>query len=88
MDVSYQQINAILLKRFGVEIDFSSSSKDLRDLMEHYIDKREALVRDHGNNVVISSAEYVKSHLITEAVRIFLREIAPRRINKIRRKKS
>jgi hypothetical protein len=86
MDVSAHQLNAILKKRFGVEVDFTCSAAELRDLMEHYTSRRELIVEEMGNNAAIVSSEYVKYHLITEAVRIFLREIAPRRINKKRKK--
>ena len=88
MEVTAQQINAILRERFEVEIDFTSSVDELRFLMNHYKDRRESIVEQQGTDAAVRSADYVKSHLITEAVRIFLREIAPRRMNKAKRKRS
>jgi hypothetical protein len=86
MDVSAHQLNAILKKRFGVEVDFTCTAAELRDIMEHYTSRREMIVEEMGNNAAVISAEYVKYHLISEAVRMFLKEIAPRRINKQRKK--
>lgn len=86
MDVRADQINDILRGRFGVEVDFTSTEEELRDLMDHYASRRESIVEQLGNDAAVQSFEYAKSHLITEAVRIYLREIAPRRLNKKRKK--
>jgi len=84
---SYNQINDVLRSRFGVEINFSCNLDDLCDLMEHYVDRRELIVNSMGNDAAIRNADYAKSHLISEAVRMYLREIAPKRLNKTKRKK-
>jgi hypothetical protein len=88
MQVSADKINDILRNRFEVEVDFTCTVDELRDLMGHYINRRESIVESIGNDAAIRSADYVKAHLISEAVRMFLREIAPRRINRTKRKQS
>lgn len=83
-DPSYKlgKINQILRTKYGVEIDYSSP--ELEDSLYEMEDlKRNILAESHFNSYH-ANPHYVKLTLICEALRIYLKEIAPRRI---RRKK-
>lgn len=79
-------LNTALKDRFGIEVDFTADIELLRAIMEHYLDKRNAILAESGSMALVESPDYAKAFLITEAVRMFLREIAPRRMSK--RKKT
>lgn len=73
----------MLNQMYGIQIDWESPEQDLESVLSHYGDKRSAIVAEASN--VNMNAEYTKSVLITEAIRIYLREIAPVRKKKTRR---
>lgn len=81
------KLNAMLKDRFGIEVDFSSDLPYLRAVMEHYSNRRDALLESIGANAPVTSSEYTKSLLIVETIRMYLREIAPRRMRRKAMKK-
>lgn len=78
-------LNERLAHQFGVQIDFASDDDHLRQVLEHYHAKREFILAEHGETGAMIDPNYAKAVLISEAVRMYLREIAPKRI---RRKKK
>lgn len=85
MAVSSNQINEQLLRRFGLSVDFSMPAEDLLDVLRLYEDRCKSIALREGGGAAMQTSDYAKAYLITEAVRVFLREIAPRRMNKKKR---
>lgn len=77
------KISQLLNTMYGIQLDWSCSDEQLRDMMEHYKQKRLSVLAESSN--VNVNPEYTKFVLITEAIRLFLTEIAPKR-RKTRRK--
>ncbi len=86
MPVTSKQVNKALQERFGIEVDFTSNPADLAELFEHYRFRKEQIVLREGGGEAMKTLEFAKAHLICEAIRIFLKEIAPRRMKKKRNK--
>lgn len=78
-------LNERLSHQYGIEVNFSSDVTHLKRVLEHYDTKRAFLLNESGEVFALSNPEYAKAVLISEAVRMYLREIAPKRI---RRKKK
>lgn len=79
-----KRLNEMLQKRFDLQINFAADPDHLREVMEHYDAKREAIL-SHDSDAAFSNPEYTKAVLISEAVKTFLREIAPKRLRKKKR---
>ena len=77
-------LNERLARQFGVSIDLGSDDAHLRHVLEHYTAKREMIIAEQGEVAAMDDPDYAKAVLISETVRLFLREIAPKRT---RRKK-
>jgi len=75
-----EPINRLLESRYGIRVD-SNDADHLVLVMNHYDDRRKLFIRTMGETAYQNS-EYRKSYLISEAARILLREIAPKRIKK------
>ncbi len=71
-----QKLNEALTSQFGIELDFNSSIEHLVGVMSLYDDKKRGLMME-GKDV--TDPDYAKAVLIAEAVRIYLKEIAPKR---------
>jgi uncharacterized FlgJ-related protein len=78
-----KQFNYMLEQLYGLKIDFDASEAHLREVFAHYIERKSLYLKE--NTYGISSPEFSKIVLITEAIRIFLKEIAPKRRKKSRR---
>jgi uncharacterized FlgJ-related protein len=78
-----KQFNQLLERLYGLTIDFDASEDHLRQVFEHYSERKTLYLKEHTYGS--SSAEFSKIVLITEAIRIFLKEIAPKRRKKSRR---
>lgn len=78
-----KKLAEMLNSMFGIEIDFSSPIDHLEFVFNHYEHKKKEL-REKVSNLYQS--EYTKSILITESIKIYLKEIAPVRKRKPRRK--
>lgn len=74
MNDQLDKLNKIINESFGFEIDFNSSPEHLLDVYRHYSDKREALSKE-----MRFDEQYKKAVLVAETVRVYLREIAPKR---------
>lgn len=76
-----KRLNNILKKRFDIDLLVEPLDRDhLESVYEHYRDQR-LLLR---SSLMESSEYYTKAYLISEAARIILREIAPKRRKKRR----
>ncbi len=73
------RLNDQLDQLFGLRIDYDSTNAHLRQVFEHYREMRTALLHYHGIAGLQNNPQYAKAILISEAVRLFLREIAPKR---------
>jgi hypothetical protein len=76
-----QQIVDILVKTYGMSQDAFLDEAAASDALKSY-----EQLRQHALYEGVQSREYTKFVLITEALRIYLYEIAPKRRKTIRRK--
>lgn len=68
---------------YGVKIDFDGNDDaTLQQVMESYGEKKSAILRECGFNSYNGNEEYTKATLIMEAIKIYLVEIAPKRIRR------
>jgi hypothetical protein len=79
------RLNDLLDQLYGLRIDYSNSDEHLRQVCEHYREMRTTLLHEHGIAGLQNNPQYAKAVLISEAVSIYLREIAPKRIRKKRK---
>lgn len=79
-----EPLNKLLESRFGMRIE-AGSFEHLVQVREHYDAKRQRFIETMGEAAALRTPEYAKCVLITEAARLLLREIAPKRVR--RRKK-
>jgi hypothetical protein len=80
------KISSVLQNRFGLKLDFSNP----RALLETFRYCEEFKLNYKKNNNLSESEkslDYTKAFLLSEAIRIVLREIAPKRTMKSRRAK-
>lgn len=78
----FKMLNNMLAEMYGLQIDWNSGDDHLQAVMEHYWEKRSALTEQYYAGSSQDGSEYSKNVLIVEAIRIYLKEIAPRRIKK------
>jgi hypothetical protein len=78
-------LNEHLSRQFGVSVDLASDNDHLRQVLGHYSVKRDFILEHQGEADALQDPDYAKAVLITEMVRMLLREIAPKRS---RRKKK
>lgn len=79
-------LNERLARQYGVSIDFATDDDHLRQVLEHYTGKREMLISLLGEAEAMNDPDYAKAVLISETVRLFLREIAPKRVRRKKKK--
>jgi 2-phospho-L-lactate transferase/gluconeogenesis factor (CofD/UPF0052 family) len=75
-------LNERLSRQFGVSLDLTSDEDHLRRVMEHYDAKRDDMIVLRGQVEAMSDSDYAKAVMISEMVRMLLREIAPKRKKK------
>jgi hypothetical protein len=76
-----EPINSLLESRFGVRVEVGTF-EHLVDVRNLYESKRKVLVATLGEAAAMRNPEYAKAVLISEAVHMVLRELAPKRIRK------
>jgi hypothetical protein len=74
MNSKIKKLNKSLNEQFGIEINFDASRDHLVDVMTHYGEKKKSLAMEGRLD-----AEYSKSVLISESIKLYLKEIAPKR---------
>lgn len=72
------RLNEQLEKRFGLTLPLDSVDH-LRLVREHYRAKREFILSQYGLAESLTREDYAKAVFISEAISLFLREIAPNR---------
>lgn len=79
-----EPMNTLLESRFGVRVEMGPFEHlvDIRDLYET---KRRMFIATMGEAAALQNPDYAKAVLISEAARILIREIAPKRIKKKRK---
>lgn len=87
------QLNKILRlleTLYGLTIDFDAvkSKAELESIYEAYGLERLNIIREAHHNSYNQNSDYTKACLIQEAIRIFLKEIAPKRRNTTRTKRN
>ncbi len=76
----------IVEARYGVDLlSFSENVEHLKDVAALYDDKRTSIKIALGESAVFFSDEFTKAYLISEAARMILREIAPKRPKKFKK---
>jgi hypothetical protein len=63
----------------------TSDVDHLVHIFEHYYAKRKMILALEGEATALQDKDYAKAVLITETVRMFLREIAPKRTRRKKR---
>ena len=81
------RLNESLNARFGLRLDLKSLDH-LREVHEHYRSKREFLIAKHGYAEAFVMEDYAKAVMISEAIALMLREIAPNRLKPRTRRKG
>lgn len=79
-----EPINAVLESRFGVRVEMGTF-EHLVDVRELYESKRRVYLVTLGEAQAMRNPEYAKAVLISEAVHVLLKEIAPKRIKRNRK---
>jgi len=74
-----------LIRNHGVELDLASDAEHLHTVLDHYSSKKDFIFSQKGSSAY-SDPNYAKAVLISETVRLLLREIAPKRSRKKRNK--
>ncbi len=67
---------ALIERRFGVLLA-GGSKEHLRNVCEHYREKRRLLLWEHGEAGALARKDYAKAVMISEAAHLMLREIDP-----------
>lgn len=76
-----EPINSLLESRYGIRVGVSDRDH-MVEVCSHYQQKRDLLLKTLGEHQALTNPDYQKAVLITEAIRMLLREIAPRRLRK------
>lgn len=76
-----EPINTLLESRFGVRVEFGTF-EHLVDVRNLYESKRKVFLATLGEAAAMRNPDYAKAVLISEAVHLLLKEIAPKRIRK------
>lgn len=90
MKISESHLNVIkklaplserLIHQHGVDLNLASDVEHLNRVLEHYSSKKDFIFLEKGS-LAFSDPTYAKAVLISETVRLLLREIAPKRSRK------
>lgn len=85
---SVEPLLDLIERRFSVHME-AGSANHLRDVMEHYQEKRALLLYEHGEAGALANPDYAKAVMISEAARLMiLHEVVPRPRTKKSRKKD
>lgn len=81
-----RKLNRLVESRYGLDLlNYQSSPDHISHICEHYREKFELIKKLLGENALAFSADAARAYLISEAARMILREIAPKRTNKKRK---
>lgn len=69
--------------RYGIDLaPYSGDFEHIVEIARYYSDKLSFLKQMLGESAMTISEDYARTYLISEAARMILREIAPKRIKK------
>lgn len=81
----YHKLVKIAEQRYGLKIDLSNNSdEEVLEMLETIQDQKRSIIVE-GFSVYVESKEYSRLLLVEGIVKMFLREIAPKRRKKIRK---
>lgn len=81
-----QKLNRLVESRYGVDLlGYKDRPDHVAYISEHYKEKYEIIKKLLGENALAFSADAARAYLISEAARMLLREIAPKRLKKKRK---
>jgi predicted transcriptional regulator len=76
-----EPLNRLLESRFGIRVEIGPA-EHMQSVLAHYEDKRRLLRQTLGEAQAYNNQDYAKAFLICEALKVLLREIAPKRNRK------
>ena len=83
MSNKVRRLNRLVEDRYGLDLlTYKNHPEHISDISEHYREKFHLIKKLLGENALEFSAEAVRAYLISEAARMLLREIAPKRTKK------
>lgn len=83
LSMKVQKLNRLVESRYGLNLlDYRDSPAHIEHISEHYKEKYEIIKKLLGENALAFSADAARVYLISEAARMLLREIRPKRIKK------
>lgn len=74
-------LNEQLDRRYGLSLS-TRSVEHVKAVCDHYDAKRQFLLTKYGVSEAVRREDYAKAVMISEAARVYLREIAPTRTKK------
>ncbi len=78
-----QKLNRLVESRYGLDLlSYADNPDHIEHVTEHYKEKFAIIKHVLGENALSVSADAARVYLISEAARMLLREIAPKRIKK------
>ncbi len=67
----------LIERRFSLQLPINGSKKHLQEVCDHYQGKRNMLLWQYGEAQALKNDDYAKAVLISETLRMLLREIDP-----------
>lgn len=81
-----QKILKVLEESYGVSLDLNTSISDIQETYSQCSSIRNQIISESAFNSYHSNSEYQKCILIQEAIRLFLSEVAPKRLRRRNKK--
>jgi hypothetical protein len=74
------KLSKTLREVYEIEVDFGAPREDLVETHRYFSEQKHVLLQDGEFNKYFGNCDYSRAYLICEAIRIFLSEIAPKRM--------
>lgn len=86
LSLKVQKLNRLVESRYGLDLlGYQNRPEHVAQVSEHYKEKYEIIKKLLGENALAFSEDAARAYLISEAARMLLREIAPKRLKKKRK---
>jgi hypothetical protein len=83
LSLKVTKLNRLVESRYGLDLlGYKNRPEHIATVSEHYREKYEIIKKVLGENAIAFSPEAARAYLISEAARMLLREIAPKRLKK------
>ncbi len=87
LSIAVQKLDRLIESRYDLRLrDYENDPDHVAHISEHYREKYEIIKRLLGEHALTFSADAARAYLISEAARMMLREIAPKRLSKRKKK--